>query len=387
MHYDCFYSIWKNHTTANTETSSTSEDSALCGIPKFSHGSTGLSHQHWVEQVVSAGGFGVHCTQAAEAMHKTCMKLPSQRVRHLQFNTTQASMHKYLMLNYLFSDMISDSAKPPKESQVVAAVACTIGDTVMADGDFNNVQRQGTFLHPQIRITCSELLDLLCDQFQLQSNKESYRQLESLSFSFGQQLTREDGEIFWATDSNYYNLGVRSAYARRRDILRIAGTETVGDQTNALCCEAVAFLVLDNVGCIPLPEHLIDLVKHGSLTFVLGRWFEPHPDAIERDEESRPICPGPLHINHCVWRYARSDTIRASICKPSGDFTNAVLRQMSMFGRTLAEQQDQLKREKQAYYCLLLPENIMSIANMSPTFWENSFAPDYGKWLETVTLV
>lgn len=171
MHYDCFYSIWKNHTTANTETSSTSEDSALCGIPKFSHGSTGLSHQHWVEQVVSAGGFGVHCTQAAEAMHKTCMKLPSQRVRHLQFNTTQASMHKYLMLNYLFSDMISDSAKPPKESQVVAAVSCKIGDTVMADGDFNNVQRQGTFLHPQIRITCSELLDLLCDQFQLQSNK------------------------------------------------------------------------------------------------------------------------------------------------------------------------------------------------------------------------
>ena len=55
--------------------------------------------------------------------------------------------------------------------------------------------------------------------------------------------------------------------------------------------------------------------------------------------------------------------------------------------KTLAEQQDQLQREKQAYYCLLLPENIMSIANMSPTFWENSFAPDYGKWLETVTLV
>ena len=55
-----------------------------------------LTHQHFVEQIVSAGGFNVHDVQAPEAAHKVNMHLPSARVRHLSTNETQASMLKYM---------------------------------------------------------------------------------------------------------------------------------------------------------------------------------------------------------------------------------------------------------------------------------------------------
>ena len=75
----------------------------------FSHKATGLSHQHWIEQVLCKknGGFNVGCTQAAEASHKTSMRLASQRVRHMRDNETTNKMREYLKHFILFENLSS----------------------------------------------------------------------------------------------------------------------------------------------------------------------------------------------------------------------------------------------------------------------------------------
>ena len=57
-----------------SDTESTSDEDDIGGQGKFSHGDLALVHQHWVESIMSSGCFGVHCTEAAEAYHKVCMR-------------------------------------------------------------------------------------------------------------------------------------------------------------------------------------------------------------------------------------------------------------------------------------------------------------------------
>ena len=56
--------IWSNppHLDPETETEITFEENDVGGLGKYSHKDIGLSHHHWVEHVVSAGSFNVHCT-------------------------------------------------------------------------------------------------------------------------------------------------------------------------------------------------------------------------------------------------------------------------------------------------------------------------------------
>ena len=357
-------------------------------MPKFSHGSCGLSHQHWVDQIISAGAFGVHCTQAAEAIHKTCMKLPAQRVRHLHANKTQDHMQNYLKTAYLFEEMLREMPTPvPCLRRVTAGVSALIATHMSSGADLLDIAAQECFIHPEIRLACYELLDLLCDQFLLRPSRESYMKFVDVEFSFGQKLIRRDGNIYWATDSRYNNIVNASGECRRRDVLRLAGVERTATHTNSLCCEAVAFVDVCNVSRLTLPDHLLERVRHDSLTFVIGRWLEPHRDAVERDAESRPICPGPLHINHCLWRYARASRDRRALVTRTGHRTAAVQSQLRTFGQTTVSQNNCLLSEIRAYYGLVLPNNIVSTCNMCPVFVPGTSNPDYTTWLETVTLI
>jgi hypothetical protein len=47
---------WKDFTTPNTDTDDTDEDVKVGGLGHYSHGNYSLLHQHYVEQVISAGG-------------------------------------------------------------------------------------------------------------------------------------------------------------------------------------------------------------------------------------------------------------------------------------------------------------------------------------------
>ena len=254
---------------------------------------------------------------------------------------------------------------------------------------FTNVSFQHKILHRDVRITRSELLDLLCRHFEMPRSRESYTQLESLGYHFGQKLIREDGEVYWATDTDYtYDTANNSR--RRRDIVMLKGSEqkkyTTRSgipllRTNALCCEMMCFLRLSNLHSLPLPR------AHNHETLALVRWFEPHSSCPQRDPQHRPVCPHPLSINHCLWRYTKSPNPRRAIVTRTGAPTAAFRRQSYMFGNTPSEQLRTLELEKRSYFDLVHPYSITEKVNMTPCFESDTSAFDTTTWIQTVVLI
>ena len=207
MHVSVHFCRSWNH-NQDTTTDDTSDDNFVGGLGKFSHGSICLSHQHWVEQVISAGSFAVHCTEAAESKHKTCMKLSSQRVRHFRQNLTQKSMLDYLRRYTLFEALIQTQQPPPvtktrrqPDVSVLLPLECDSGYVLMGR-DLQTVQRQQQFIHPEVRLARVELLDLLCERLQLSKTRQTYSHMNGLQWHFGQKLVLT-GATYWATDTQY----------------------------------------------------------------------------------------------------------------------------------------------------------------------------------------
>ena len=110
----CSFRGWPKHIQTNeSDTSDTDDDELVGDMGKYSHGPYSLTHHHWVEQVIAAGSFGVHCTEAAEAHHKISMRLTAHRVRHLRQNLTQASMLAYLLRHILFTTLLEEQSGRP----------------------------------------------------------------------------------------------------------------------------------------------------------------------------------------------------------------------------------------------------------------------------------
>lgn len=350
-----------------SETDNTDDDEVVGGMGVFSHGSKSLVHQHWVDQVISAGGFNVHCTQAAEASHKINMHLASCRVRHHDSNSTQHAMLQYLLLYSFFEEMKINIIAPTYQRirRPGFRVPLDIGMTRMESTAF-----QSTFLHREVRVAGVELNNLLCDKLRLPKSTISYQSLQHLHIQFSQNWIQCDGKSFWGTDSAY-NQGARRA---RRDILRLRGTI----DGNALCCETVCFLKISNARALGYPDD--------DLSLVLVRWLEPHPEARERDDDKLPVCPGPLHINNCLWSYAKSSQARRSLVALSGRPSRAFANQKLLFAATRPEQRLCWEREKHAYYGLVQTDNILHTENMCTIFEPNSAKPRYGVWLHTVRM-
>ena len=183
---------WKHG--QDTDTNDTGEDDFVGGLGKFSHGNIGLSHNHWVEQLISAGSFGVHCTEAAEAKHKTCMRLSSQRVRHFRPNLTQKSMLDYLRRHTMFEALLQMQTPPPVRTtrcpQDVSILLPLRFDSgyVLMGRDLQTVQRQQQFIHPEVRVARVEILDMLCERFHLCKTRQTYSCMNGLQWTFGQKL-------------------------------------------------------------------------------------------------------------------------------------------------------------------------------------------------------
>ena len=166
----------------------------------------------------------------------------------------------------------------------------------------------------------------------------------------------------WATD-------------KRRDIVGLKGLE----RGNALSCEIICFVQVEKI------EKLFGGPRD-SRVYALVRWLEPHPDSWERDEWRRPVCPGPLHINHCFWRYALTQGSRRSLVRQDGQPTPAFTRYRHLFGRTEADQNLCRQREERAYYGLVTPDSIVGTLNMCPVFLNNSSSPNCQTWLQSVVM-
>ena len=221
-------SAWK-HVDVETDTEDTDEDHDVGGLGVFSHKATALSHQHWIEQVQCNGGFNVGCTQAAEASHKTHMRLASQRVRHMRDNETTQKMQDYLCHHLLFEKLVSihecTKEQPVRKTRSPSpGVSMTLNISMGTNLTSTTQQRQ--FLHSQVRLARVELMDLLCNELSVPRSRESYDSFSWLRWNFGQKLTMSDGVSYWATDTSYTAGGVSSP---RRDVFLLRGSEKVLD--------------------------------------------------------------------------------------------------------------------------------------------------------------
>ena len=348
------------HRTAVSDTDSTDEDEKVGGAGFYSHSTVCLTHQHWVKQVITAGGFNVHCTQAAEASHKINMHLSSLRVRHLDINATQDAMLRYCCNRILFQELNHSLFPdvPEEQKPISSGLYQTIPVEFTRTGDDRNNFR---FLHKDVRIVEYELGNLIAGALGMQQDPIPWDHLRKLGIRFAKKLVREDGRTFWADP-------------KRRDIYRLKGYE----RGCALCAEAICFFQLENLQSIDV--HDTNLIDKDFQTFILIRWLSPHPHSVERDQCYRPVCPGPLHINNCLWQYSKTERVRLCMNRPV--FT----RQRHMFGDRIEDQNNVRLHESHAWYGLVKPENVEETMNMCPVFKRGSSELGEQTWLETVTM-
>ena len=119
---------------------------------------------------------------------------------------------------------------------------------------------------------------------------------------------------------------------------------------------------------------------------VLVRWLTPHNASWERDSLLRPVCPGPFHVNNCLWKYATTTNYRSDLVRANGQPTATWTKQRNLFGQTEAQQQQCWEREKRAYYGLVDTNNIVDIMHMCHTFKSGTADHDDDTWLQTVKL-
>ena len=368
--------VIKKLTTPTTDTDDTDEDRDVGGQSMYSHNTMCLTHQHWVDQVVSAGGFNVHCAQGAESSHKFNMHVASARVRHdASSNVTQTSMLHYLCEQLIFQhlSLLTEEDDGDKSSHAVRpGLHHPLGfefNTNLCDPRFRQ-----TFLHPQVRVTVEELILFLCQRLHLPNTFESFRQLGQAQINLGTKYVvrtvgSERAQTFWGTDDRR-TVNVTA----RRDLLFLKGTV----DGNGLCAETVCFVQVSNLPTM--------LNEDGVLDMVLVRWLTPHNESWERDSLRRPVCPGPFHVNNCLWKYASTINYRSDLVRADGQPTATWTRQRHLFGQTEAQQLQCWAREKRAYFGLVDINNIVDIMHMCHTFESGTADHDHDTWLQTVNL-
>ena len=368
-----------------SDTTDTDDEADLGGYD-YSHGALSLIHQHWVLQVILAGSFHVHCTQSAEAAHKTSAKLAASRARHQHSMQTLRNMTTYLCNHTVFEHLKDFFPSPPSSGpvcDVTYGVKVLLPSLMTGDGAFTTQRFQRTLLHEEIAVTRVELMDMLCDQFVLPKTLATYHDFERLGFEFAQKFISSCGETYWATDTRYPYTNTFGQRVRR-DSLFIKGSVKRKyrlqdgrrvERWDSLCAETTCFLKVSGLSQLSMPaldpnvtpfrKEFRNACHNDSITFLLVRWFEPHPDSHQRDDMNRPVCPGPLHINHCLWTYAKTDNPRRSLPGSAMSWT---------------------RTQKRAYYGLIFPHNVLNKVNITPCFLNGS--TDTGNtFLESVTLL
>ena len=184
----------------------------------------------------------------------------------------------------------------------------------------------------------------------------------------------------------------------RQDCVRLAQTEDVEvnngtsivNKVTAQCCRLVAFWTVSGFTRLSLrfPDQFLRRLHDGGdkIHLMLVRYFEAHPSAVERDSEHRPICPAPLCINHCLWRYARTKEDRKVLVNPDGSPSLTYLEQTHIFGHTPAEQNRNFNNECKAYYSFIYPDHMLSRAHITELFRAKSCTRS-GEFIETVTII
>ena len=112
-----------------------------------------------------------------------------------------------------------------------------------------------------------------------------------------------------------------------------------------------------------------------SVVFAVVRWMSPHPNALLRDSEKRPVCPPPFDLNHALWTFTK-------LPGPRDSFSDAnVNRQLDLFpGSDRTSKLNRASRLKRARYDLVELDSIDKFMNCT------TIDEDDDTILETITL-
>ena len=139
----------------------------------------------------------------------------------------------------------------------------------------------------------------------------------------------------------------------------------------------VKISVFTQVGDLVLPQALRNPVtNHRTFVGALVRWLSPHPNALLRDSEMRPICPPPFDINHSLWTFTRTPRPRDAFV-----YDAHLRRQLNLFkGSNESEKRVNAETLCRARYDLVQIESIDKFMNCT------TIDNDSSTVMETVTL-
>lgn len=110
--------------------------------------------------------------------------------------------------------------------------------------------------------------------------------------------------------------------------------------------------------------------NHSHVILALIRWLSPHPLAILRDDEKRPVCPSPFEFNHALWTFTKLASERTC-------FADARILQRQ---RGFFDDKNPVDEHLFASYDLVQPETLDTFINCTIIDRQRS------KILETITL-
>ena len=291
-------------------TDSTDDDTKWGGPGKFEYSGKGLPHAlfHQLELVLRGGHHMTFCSFASEQAHKVFIKLAAQFARvYASLNKSQESMLKWVNEAALFKAVIRFGNRTRPKKKRVSAKAVQLRDPQpyskhwSAQRVRNNrlpVSWERQFVSGQVRLTNLELMRILCSKLKLEDATHTHVLLaQHLSWEFYGSLVLND------TTSSRKFVGVSPT---RRDFVHL---ETPRGEDTCLSAQVLVFVKISGFqDLLTLPSWLrCPKDNYTSVTLALVRWLSPHPNAILRDPQRRPLCPSPFDVNHALWTFTKQD--------------------------------------------------------------------------------
>ena len=282
---------------------------------------------HMVEHLMRGGHFAAFCTFLAEVTHKDFIKMASRLSRtEANFNVSQDNMLKWVLWQAIFTAAIAYVEESESDTDPNAHVGGNNNPSSDSDSDNNGVQVkikeecalpymdtwceiglrptqewQDTFISKKVRVTRKELLSIMCRKLKMPvSANNRVDLLTKLQWRCFGTLAETRVNALWPKRKF---VGISSISKDRRDFVHIhTPSHTVADdgtRTIIDTCWSAQILMFVYVSGfttpadlgIVLPENCRNTNENtSSVRLALIRWLCPHPDAILRDAERRPVC-------------------------------------------------------------------------------------------------
>ena len=315
-----------------SDTESTDAEYTWGGLGAFEYSTKGLTHalMHAPELVKTCGHHGACCTCVAEAGHKEFIKKAALFSRtYASKNVSQDGMLQTVQRQTTWSAVfkMQEQERSPEPSPSEADDTDTSADESPArtahetpalafslwtplsytDGWSDVVAVRGrpppswgsTFLSKDVLITRNELITLLRTKLQMRG---TWRNVMILATQLHWQCF---GSVSLKVPHRHQRkvVGISSLSPGRRDFVRVQGTKN----NTRLAAQVIMFIKVTGFDDTPIviPECLRNpSTNTDSVVMAVVRWLSPHPQALLRDADLKPVCIPPFDINHALWKFS-----------------------------------------------------------------------------------